>query len=86
MTSTNPLPENIKVRIANEAHIYSGDSFGDYLIGVKESAYIEGATAEASRSLVLTKALEHITKGTHNGETVYQFALRVQNIAIDVLQ
>lgn len=34
----------------------------------------------------LIKALDHISRGPHNGETIDKFALRVSNISMDVLK
>ncbi len=80
MTPINTLSEVTKDRIEKEGELYSS-----YSTTIRKH-YLAGKESEALRSHKLIYALENIAKGTHNAETVYQFSLRAQQFAIEVLK
>lgn len=95
MPEQKKLPEAIHQRISADAEIkypITGENGGDaeysfdQIQDRKQMAYVKGATVEATCALKLIYALENIAKGPHNAEIVYQYSLRVQQLAIEVLK
>lgn len=95
MPEQKQLPEAIHQRISADAEIkypITGENGGDaeysfdQMQDRKQMAYVNGATVEAARSLVLVEALEEIGKGPHNDELAFNFGMRVQDIARAILK